>query len=111
MSDQNITVGSAHVDLGEAFRDSARTQIRAVAAKYLGDLTMAGVHVAREGISYRCSVTMQMGALNTMVAEATGKEVPVAFRAALSKVEKQLRRTKRALREDKLQLPDRMATA
>jgi hypothetical protein len=37
--------------------------------------------------------------------------VPIAFRTALSKAGKQLRRTKRALREDKQHLPDRIASA
>lgn len=111
MTEQNITIGSAHVELGTAFRESADDQIRRVAAKYLHNLTMAAVHIAREGLSYHCSVTMQMGGLNAFVAEGTGKDVPAAFRTALSRVEKQLRRTKRAVREDKTNQPDRIATA
>lgn len=111
MSEQDITIGSAHVELGDAFRESARARITEVAAKYLGHLTTASVHVAREGASYRCSVTIQMGGLEAKSAEATAKDVPLAFRTALGKVEKQLRRTKRALREDKPHRPDRMTTA
>jgi ribosome-associated translation inhibitor RaiA len=61
MSLDNITVGSAHVDLGATFRKHAQERIRKAAEKYFGDLTMASVHVAREGASYRCSVIMQMG--------------------------------------------------
>jgi hypothetical protein len=61
MSDENITVGSAHVDLGSGFREHAQQKILHVTKKYLGDLTMASVHVAQEGTRYRCSVNMQMG--------------------------------------------------
>jgi len=111
MSDDNITVGSAHVELGSYFREQAQQQIRAVAKKHLGDLTMASVHVAQEGAYYRCSVNMQMGSLNLLSAEAKGKDVSLAFRTALGKLKKQLRRTKRLLRENKPNRPERIATA
>ena len=111
MSDENITVGSAHVDLGTHFRESAQQRIRDLAKKYLGDLTMASVHVAHEGTLYRCSVNIQMGGYNQVSAEAKAKSVPLAFRTALTKASKQLRRAKRLLREDRPNQPERMNTA
>ena len=95
MSDENITVGSAHVDLGARFREQAQDQIKKLAKKYLGDLTMASVHVAREGTRYRCSVNIQMGGFSLVTGEAKGTDVPMAFRTAVGKVSKQLRRAKR----------------
>jgi ribosomal subunit interface protein len=109
MTDETITVGSANVDLGSAFREHAQQRIREVTAKYFGHLTLASVHVTKEGISYRCSINIQMGALKTMTSEGEAKDVPVAFRAALEKVEKQLRRAKRELREDKATRSDKTA--
>jgi ribosomal subunit interface protein len=106
MGEENITVGSANVSLGSAFPDLAKQQIREVAEKYFGDLTTASVHVSKEGTSFRCSVNIRMGALRMMSAEAQAKEVPLAFRGALVKVEKQLRRTKRELRENKPRPPE-----
>ena len=41
MSDENITLGSSNVELGERFAQQAQNQIRAIAKKHLGDLTMA----------------------------------------------------------------------
>lgn len=111
MSDENITVGSQDVDLGARFREQAQEQIVKVAKKYLGNLTQASVHVAHEGRNYRCSVTMQLGGHNLTTGEAKGKDVPLAFRTALGKVSKQLRRAKRLLREDRANQPDRVATA
>lgn len=111
MSDENITVGSAHVDLGSSFREHAKQEIQAVAKKYLGNLTMASVHVTKEGNAYRCSVSMQPGGLNVMVAEAQAHDLLQAFKTALSQVEKQLRRTKRMLREDRQNRPDRIISA
>ncbi len=106
MSEEKITVGSANVQLGTNFPEQARGQIRAVADKYLGDLTTASVHLSKEGTNFRCSVNIRMGGLRMMSAEAQAREVPLAFRTALSKVEKQLRRTKRELREDKPRPPE-----
>jgi ribosomal subunit interface protein len=96
-----ITAKSSSVDLSDAFRDHARQGIIRVASKYFGHLNSASVHVGREGSLFRCSVNIQMGALKMMSAEAQDKDCYAAFKAALEKVEKQLRRAKRELREDK----------
>ena len=111
MSDENITVGSSNVELGARFAEQAQNQIRAIAKKHLGNLTLASVHVAHEGRFYRCSVNMQMGSLKLVTGEGKGKDVPLAFRTALGKVAKQLRRTKRLLREDRPNRPERVLTA
>ncbi|CAO4135960.1 HPF/RaiA family ribosome-associated protein [Methylorubrum extorquens] len=111
MIDENISVGSAHVDLGETFRSQAQQRIREAANKYLGNLIVASVHVAREGDDFRCSVNMQPGGTNVVSADAFAASVPLAFRTALTKVEKQLPRTKRQLRDDRAHQPDRIITA
>jgi ribosomal subunit interface protein len=99
--DKNITVQSSSIDLGSSLPNHAREAILRVASKYFGRLNTASVHVNREGITYRCSVNMQMGALPMKSAEARDKDIYVAFNLALNKVAKQLRRTKREVREDK----------
>lgn len=100
-AENSILVQSSNVDLGDAFPDFARNNIRQVAGKYFGRLSNASVYVSREGITYRCTVNIQMGALKMMTGEAKNKEVYAAFRQALQKAAKQLRRSKRELREDK----------
>jgi ribosomal subunit interface protein len=107
--DKEITVQSSNVPLGDRLPDYARENIRKVAGKYFGRLNTASVHFTREGITYRCSVNMQMGALSMKSAEAKDKDIYLAFGAALSKVAKQLRRTKRELREDKAERTDKDA--
>jgi ribosomal subunit interface protein len=99
--DKDITVQSSNVDLGDALPQHARQGILRVASKYFGRLNTGSVHFTKEGSTYRCSVNMQMGALPMKSAEAQDKDIYLAFRAALDKVAKQLRRTKRELREDK----------
>ncbi len=99
--DKDIIVQSSNVDLGSSLPEHARESILRVASKYFGRLNTASVHFNREGITYRCSVNMQMGALPMKSGEARDKDIYVAFNMALDKVAKQLRRTKREVREDK----------
>src|SRR3712207_5854476 len=106
---KEITVQSANIHLGDRLPGYARDCIQKVAAKFFGRLNTASVHVTREGITYRCSVNMQMGALPMKSAEGRGKDVYLAFGAALNKVAKQMRRTKRELREDKVERTDKDA--
>ena len=96
-----ITIGSANIDLGDALRTHAEQSILKAAGKYFGRLTDASAHFNREGLDYRCSVSMKMGGLQTVAAEAQAPDARLAFDQALGKVEKQLRRMKRELREDR----------
>ena len=108
--DKNITVQSSNVDLGSNLPEHARQSILRVASKYFGRLNTASVHFTREGITYRCSVNMQMGALPMKSGDARDKDIYLAFNSALDKVAKQLRRTKRELREDKGERVDKDMT-
>jgi ribosomal subunit interface protein len=99
--DKNITVQSSSIDLGSSLPGHVRDSVLRIASKYFGRLNTASVHFNREGITYRCSVNMQMGGIPMKSAEARDKDIYVAFNAALEKVGKQLRRTKREVREDK----------
>ncbi len=105
--DRTILVQSSNVDLGDVLPEYARTSILRVAGKYFGHLNTATVHFTREGLTYRCTVNMQMGALKMMTGEALHKDAYAAFRTALDKVAKQLRRAKRELREDKAERVDK----
>ena len=95
-----ITIGSGNVELDESFRAEAEESIRRTAGKYFGQLTDASVHFNQEGINYRCSVNMKMGGLQMVSAEAQADDTFQAFNSALAKVEKQLRRRKRELRDN-----------
>ena len=87
---ENILVQSSTVDLGENFPEFAKTNIRRVAGKYFGRLSSASVHVTREGITYRCTVNIQMGALKMMSGEGQSPDIYAAFSAALERVATQL---------------------
>ena len=108
--DRSISVQSSNVDLGGALPAHARQAILRVAGKYFGRLHAAAVHFSREGRTYRCTVNMQMGALRMRSAEANSPDIYAAFDAALEKVATQLRRTKRAVRDDKGERTDKDTT-
>jgi ribosomal subunit interface protein len=105
--DRTILVQSSSIDLGDVLPDYARTSILQLAGKYFGHLNTASVHFNREGIMYRCTINIQMGALRMMSGEARSTDIYAAFRLALERVAKQLRRAKRELREDKAERPDK----
>src|SRR5918998_3423998 len=105
--DKNITVQSSSIDLGSSLPGHVRDSVLRVASKYFGRLNIASIHFNREGITYRCSVNMQMGGLPMKSAEAMDKDIYLAFNAALTKIATQLRRTKRELREDKAERVDK----
>jgi ribosomal subunit interface protein len=107
--DSPIIVQSGNVELGEALKEHAREAILRSAAKYFGRLNRATVHFTREGINYRSSVQIQMGALKPASAEGQHKDIYRAFDLALEKAAKQLRRAKRELRDDKPDGPEKDA--
>jgi ribosomal subunit interface protein len=106
-TDKAITIQSSKIHLGDGLPSYARENILRVASKYFGRLNTASAHFTKEGITYRCSVNMQMGGLPMKSAEGKDKDIYLAFNTALTKVAKQLRRTKRELREDKAERVDK----
>jgi ribosomal subunit interface protein len=96
-----IMIQSSKVHLGDGLADYARENILRVASKDFERLNTASARFPKEGITYRCSVNMQMDGLPMKSAEARDKDIYLCFNTALGKVAKQLRRTKRELREDK----------
>ena len=105
--DRTILVQSSNIDLGDVLPDYARISLLQLAGKYFGRLNTANVHFTREGVTYRCTVNVQMGALRMMSGEAKSTDIYAAFRLALERVAKQLRRAKRERREDKAERLDK----
>jgi ribosomal subunit interface protein len=105
--DRTIKVESSTVDLGDVLPEHVRKNVLQAAGKYFGRLNAATVYFKKEGITYHCTVNMQMGALRIMSGEAKNKDIYAAFNTAMEKVAKQLRRAKRVLRDDKAERTDK----
>lgn len=100
--DEQVLVRSSSIGLGAALLERARAGIARTAAKYFGRLNAATVYVSRDGRGYRCTVNIDMGAMRIVTGEALDFRCHAALDAALRKAATQLRRLKRALRDDKL---------
>jgi len=98
--DEEIHIQSSNVDLGDALVTHCNNHIRETSAKYFGKVTSANAHFRHEGQAFAVSVRIKAGGLNDYAAEHTHRDAYQAFNSALAKVAKQLRRTKRLMRED-----------
>lgn len=96
-----IAVTGNGIDVSYALERRARRSIIRMTRKYFGHLIAANVYVNRDGPLFRSTVNIQMGGLGFVTSEASHQNCYRALQAALHKAEKQLRRMKRKLRDDK----------
>lgn len=96
-----IAIHGHQMDVGDALRGYVTERLTDVASKYLGaqDMTARFSRTGQGG--FACSLRVHSGRDLFFEGSAEAAEAPVAFRQALERVAKQLRRRKRALREDK----------
>ena len=81
---------------------SGTAQLRGIASKYFGGAEDIAVTFSRTGKGgFGCSIRVHAGRNLYFDGEGENAEAAVAFNRALERVAKQLRRRKRALREDK----------
>jgi ribosomal subunit interface protein len=102
-----ITVKSANVDLGQALPQHVRESVLRITAKYFGELVAAPVYFSREGPLFRCAVNLQIGSFKMISAGGLGADCYQAFNVAIEKAAKQLRRKKRAIRDNRARRPSR----
>lgn len=107
--DKPITVSGHNVELGDALREFVSRKIEDAAGKYFGRITEASVQFKKAGAFYACAIRFRAGGLQNLAAEHENVEIYTAFNICLEKLDKQLRRAKRQLREDKAQRPDKVA--
>ena len=97
-----IAVSGHQVDVGDGLRTYATEQLTGVAAKYFGGAEDIAVTFSRTGKGgFSCSIRVHSGRGLYFDGHADHAEAHAAFNQALERVAKQLRRRKRALREDK----------
>lgn len=98
----SIAVSGHQVDVGDGLREHAITQLTDVSSKYFGGAEDVTVTFSRTGKGgFGCSIRVHAGRGLYFDGEADNGDAYVAFNQALERVAKQLRRRKRALREDK----------
>ena len=97
-----IAIHGHQMDVGDALRGHVTDELLSVSSKYFGSAQDMTARFSRTGNGgFSCSVRVHVGRDLFFEGEAEASEAPIAFNQALERVAKQLRRRKRALREDK----------
>ncbi|WP_375260746.1 ribosome hibernation-promoting factor, HPF/YfiA family [Palleronia sp.] len=91
-------VSGKQIDIGEALQAHVQSEIDAVVEKYSSRPTDALCVFSRDGSGYCCETVLHLSSGMTVQARATNHDIYGACDAAVAKMEKQLRRYKRRLK-------------
>lgn len=92
-------ISGRQIDIGEALQTHVQDQLGAVMAKYAGRPTEAVIIFSRSAHEYVCEATVHLSTGLTAQAKAHATEIYAAFDSCADKMEKQLRRYKRRLKD------------
>ena len=109
----DIRVSGHQLDTGEALRERVTARLTAVAGKYASRLVSAQVTFGKGPHDHGFTCEILAYAPQGVVLKATDKAMaaPAAFEAAIDKVEKQLRRHSRRLKDHHPQAAAELAEA
>lgn len=99
-----IIISGHQTEVGDALRAHTQEQVERLSAKYFNGAEDITVTFSRgnKGVGFDCNIRVHVG--RDMFFDGQGdhpRNAYTAFASALERVSKQLRRQKRALREDK----------
>ncbi len=87
------------IDIGTALQTHVETELGAMLQKYAGRPTDANVIFSRSGHQYVCEAVVHLSTGLNCTAKGAATEIYAAFEAAQEKMDKQLRRYKRRLKD------------
>ncbi|WP_342069365.1 ribosome hibernation-promoting factor, HPF/YfiA family [Yoonia algicola] len=92
-------ISGKQIDIGAALQTHVQTELEEILSKYAGRPTEAYVVFSKSGHEYVCEAVVHLS--TGLTAQATGKanEIYAAFDASSEKMDKQLRRYKRRLKD------------
>jgi ribosomal subunit interface protein len=88
-----------HIDIGQALQTHVRAELDATVQKYAGRPTDANVIFSKSAYEFVCEATVHLSTGLTASAKAHATEIYAAFDSCSEKMEKQLRRYKRRLKD------------
>lgn len=94
-----IQVTGKHIDVGEAMRSHVEDRLAEVTGKYAGRATEANVIFSKDAHEFKCDASVHLSTGMTTQATARATEIYAAFDSTADKMEKQLRRYKRRLKD------------
>ncbi len=92
-------ISGRQIDIGETLRNRAVDGLRAVMGKYARRATDAHIMFSREGHEFVCEVIVHLSTGLTAQARGRAHEIHAAFVQASERMDKQLRRYKRRLKD------------
>ena len=92
-------VSGKNIDLGEALRTKIDTRIAEVAAKYFHGGYSGHVTVAKDGFGFRTDCVVHLDSGVVLEANAMAPDAYASAEQAALRIEKQLRRYKRRLKD------------
>jgi len=92
-------ISGKQIDIGEALQTHVQTELNEVVQKYAERPTDANVIFSRSAHEYVCEATIHLSTGLTATAKAHDHEIYAAFENCAEKMEKQLRRYKRRLKD------------
>ena len=94
-----VTVTGKQLDIGEGFRDHARSRLAEAVAKYFDHAIEASVVLSRESHHLCCDISVHVGRGILVQGRGQGDGAQTAFDSAAERIAKRLRRYKRRLRD------------
>lgn len=107
-------ISGKQIDIGEALQDRVKSDIDTVIEKYHGRPTDALVVFSKSGPEFVCEAVLHLSTGLTVQARAHSHEIYAALDASVEKLDKQLRRYKRRLKDhhkDRAQPVDMLSAA
>ncbi|MET4102916.1 ribosomal subunit interface protein [Roseovarius sp. MBR-78] len=92
-------ISGKQIDIGEALQTHVKDELGAVVAKYAERPTDAQITFSRNASEFACEAVVHLSTGLTAQAKAKAHEIYAAFDACAEKMEKQLRRYKRRLKD------------
>ena len=95
----DIKISGKQIDVGNALRTHVADNLVAAVGKYFDRPVNANVVFSRNGHEYKCDSSVHLSTGLTAQAHAVNGEIYAAFDQATDRIEKQLRRYKRRLKD------------
>ncbi|WP_339637144.1 ribosome-associated translation inhibitor RaiA [uncultured Sulfitobacter sp.] len=92
-------ISGKQIDIGDALRTHVRTELDEAVSKYAERPTDALVVFSKTGHEFACEATVHLSTGLNAAAKAKATEIYAAFDSCCEKMEKQLRRYKRRLKD------------
>ena len=92
-------ISGKQIDIGEALQTHVQTELGEIFAKYAGRPTDAYVVFSKSGHEFVCETVVHLSTGLTAQSKAHATEIYAAFGGSSEKMEKQLRRYKRRLKD------------